>query len=45
MFDKGGEEIDLLKYTIHPDSKNYLILETILAIKSKNLHVINFDKS
>ena len=45
MFDKGGEEIDLLKYTIHPESKNYLVLETILTIKSKTLHVINFDKT
>ena len=45
MFDKYGEEIDLLKYNIHRDSKNYLILESIVALKSKTLHVINFDQS
>jgi hypothetical protein len=45
MFDKCGEEIDLLKYTIHMDSKNYLILESIITTKSKTLHVINFDHS
>ena len=35
--------INLLNYNIHPDTNNYMIIESVTQTTSKTIHVINFD--
>ena len=40
---KDGREVSLLKYKIHDDSTNYMIIESVTNTTAKTIHVINFN--
>ena len=40
---QDGNLINLLNYVIHPDARNYMIIESVTQTTSKTIHVINFD--
>jgi pSer/pThr/pTyr-binding forkhead associated (FHA) protein len=40
---KNGEEVSLLKYSVHDDAKTYMIIESVTNTNSKTIHVINFS--
>ena len=40
---KGGETICLLKYNIHEDAEQYMIIESVTNTTSKTIHVVNFS--
>ena len=40
---QDGNLINLLNYNIHPDTNNYMIIESVTQTTSKTIHVINFD--
>lgn len=38
-----GSQVSLLKYTVHADATNYMIIESVTNTTSKTIHIINFD--
>ena len=41
---KTGVKISLLNYTIHNDSENYVVIESVVKQSNKTIHVCNFDE-
>jgi hypothetical protein len=42
---KTGKEVSLLRYDIHPDADQYIVIESVTNSSSKTIHVINFSAS
>lgn len=39
---KDGREVSLLKYKVHDDAKDYMVIESVTNTTSRTIHVINF---
>ena len=40
---KTGEEICLLRFTVHEDALSYMVIESVTNTTSKTIHVVNFS--
>lgn len=40
---RDGSIINLLNYNMFPNSKNYMVLESVTNTTSKTIHVVNFE--
>jgi pSer/pThr/pTyr-binding forkhead associated (FHA) protein len=42
---KSGSQISVLKYSMHENCENYLIIESVRSGINKTMHILNFEAS